>query len=250
MFRSSALVALSTLLLATACGQKEEPTQSKKPHSPTPQSLAATSASHMVTGDTVNIRDARLNILDTANYGEKLTLTGRSQDAMGHTFLEVNFVDRSNPKTGWIAKKYIGNISTDTPAGERHIVVNLSKNRLFYYEDGELVRSWNVGTARAGKETPAGHYTIREKEVCPPYFGPAGDHNTPGCTPENPFGPRVLWFIGTMYGIHGTNQPWLIEDGTDADDRRVSGGCVRNENENIMWLYNRVEEGDPIDIVW
>lgn len=131
------------------------------------------------------------------------------------------------------------------------ILINLSTNTLTYQEYGQPLRSWNVGTARPGKSTPTGWHSVEEKELCPPYFG-SRDHPTfvAGCVEENPFGQKILWFIGHSYGIHGTNQPWLIDDSTSPDDRRISGGCVRNAPENIDWLYERVEVGTPIFIHW
>lgn len=131
------------------------------------------------------------------------------------------------------------------------IVINLSNNTLSFYENEAQIRSWNVGTARAGKSTPTGWFKVLEKEKCPPYFG-ARDHPTfiEGCVPDNPFGKKILWFIGHSYGIHGTNQPWLIDQSTTAEDRRVSGGCVRNNNSDIEWLFERVKVGTPILIQW
>ena len=50
-----------------------------------------------------------------------------------------------------------------------------------------------------------------------------------GCAPGNPLGPKALWFHGGhLYGLHGTTAPLLLEEGTTAPSRRVSGGCVRN----------------------
>lgn len=132
----------------------------------------------------------------------------------------------------------------------RKIVINLSKNQLYYYEYGKLVRNWNVGTARAGKSTPTGNFKIWYKDICPPYFGSLGNKNVPGCTPENPFGQRALWFSGFMYGIHGTNEPHLIDSYTSASERRVSSGCIRNDNANINWLFEQVKVGDPVEIRW
>jgi len=131
----------------------------------------------------------------------------------------------------------------------RKIVINLTSNQLSYYENGTLMDRWNVGTARLGKTTPTGFFYVREKEKCPPYFGSRGDHNTPGCTPANPFGPRILWFIGHLYGVHGTNQEYLIDSNSSPSSRRVSGGCIRNPNQKILWLFDRIEVGDPIEIV-
>ncbi|NBO39344.1 L,D-transpeptidase [bacterium] len=131
------------------------------------------------------------------------------------------------------------------------IIINLSTNTLTLQKNGQALRTWNVGTAREGKVTPTGWFEIEEKEHCPPFLGNSSHPVfVAGCDPENPFGKKILWFIDHTFGIHGTNQPWLIGSSTTADERRVSGGCVRNAPADIEWLYQRVEVGTPIHIHW
>ncbi|MEY2988781.1 MAG: hypothetical protein RJB13_2302 [Pseudomonadota bacterium] len=131
------------------------------------------------------------------------------------------------------------------------IVINLSSNTLSFFENNVFIRSWNVGTGRIGHSTPTGWFTVLEKETCPPYFGSTSQPTfIAGCAPDNPFGEKILWFVGHSYGIHGTNQPWLISDTTTAENRRISGGCVRNSNADIEWLYQRVTPNTPILIEW
>ncbi|MDR6633834.1 lipoprotein-anchoring transpeptidase ErfK/SrfK [Phyllobacterium sp. 1468] len=56
----------------------------------------------------------------------------------------------------------------------------------------------------------------------------------------NPLGPRALYLYrenrDTYYRLHGTVEPWTI--GT-----KVSSGCIRLLNQDIMDLYNRVPVG-------
>ena len=195
--------------------------------------------------DDANLRSSESMdmILDTLGRGTQVKVVSPTTK----TFNDLNYIKIvANGNTGWVVSSFICEVGGNSPVTARKIVVNTTLNRLFYYENGSLVDSWNVGTARTGKVTPVGTYSVREKEKCPPYFGSKGDHNTPGCIPENPFGRRVLWFIGNLYGIHGTNQEYLIAPGTTAAERRVSGGCVRNPNQKIEWLFDRVRVGDPI----
>ncbi len=44
------------------------------------------------------------------------------------------------------------------------------------------------------------------------------------------------------YGIHGTNQEYLLDDPW----RYYSHGCHRNYNVNILWLWDRVPVGTPV----
>ena len=54
--------------------------------------------------------------------------------------------------------------------------------------------------------------------------------------PGNPLGARAMYLGNTIYRIHGTNDPSTI-------GRRVSSGCIRMTNEDVIDLYNRVKMG-------
>jgi len=60
--------------------------------------------------------------------------------------------------------------------------------------------------------------------------------------PGNPLGARALYLGGTVYRIHGTNQPSTI--GTF-----VSSGCIRLTNEDVMDLYTRVKVGTRVVVL-
>ena len=57
--------------------------------------------------------------------------------------------------------------------------------------------------------------------------------------PGNPMGARALYIGGTVYRIHGTNQPQTI-------GFAVSSGCFRLVNSDIMDLYGRVPVGTKV----
>ena len=223
----------------------------------------AISSEHYVCADYVNIRNRSLShSLALLDKGTKLKKVSRK--TVGTSIKYSRYRVENTGMRGWIANSLICDKSptlgfteydtadsqTDVSAHEREIIINLSKNMLFYYENGSIVRSWNIGSARAGKTTPTGQFNIWYKDVCPPYFGSLGNKNVPGCTAANPFGPKALWFSGFMYGLHGTNEPYLLSSRSTANSRRVSSGCIRNANENINWLFGKVKIGDPITITW
>jgi len=197
--------------------------------------------------DQANLRslDNLETIIDVLDRDTPISSLGREKVSYnGYSYMAV----KAKNQSGWVVDSFVCESGSQSPVTARKIVVNITSNKLFYYENGILIDSWNVGTARAGKVTPPGTYSVREKEKCPPYFGSLGDHNVPGCIPENPFGRRVLWFIGNIYGVHGTNQEYLLGPSSTAASRRVSGGCVRNPNAKIEWLFDRVKVGDPVVI--
>jgi len=58
----------------------------------------------------------------------------------------------------------------------------------------------------------------------------------------NPLGARAMYIGGTIYRIHGTNQPSSI-------GKRVSSGCIRMLNEDVIDLYNRVNIGTKVVVL-
>jgi lipoprotein-anchoring transpeptidase ErfK/SrfK len=58
----------------------------------------------------------------------------------------------------------------------------------------------------------------------------------------NPLGARAMYLGGTIYRIHGTNAPQTI--GT-----RVSSGCLRLVNEDVIDLYSRVHVGTKVIVL-
>jgi hypothetical protein len=195
--------------------------------------------------DHANVRDEFLNVIGLAKEGDKITPSLEAQEGFGAFFRRVYF--HATPKGwAWIAARFLCPV-IHVPHGERRIFVDTQLNRTVFYRGGVLVREWNSGTARSGKITPKGEFRILEKDMCPEYYGD-GTKYVPGCVDENPLGTRALWFESTIYGLHGTNQPWLIEEGTTAAERHLSAGCVRNNNLDIEWLYEQVQVGDRITV--
>ncbi|MCB8838518.1 L,D-transpeptidase [Aurantimonas sp. VKM B-3413] len=64
--------------------------------------------------------------------------------------------------------------------------------------------------------------------------------------PTNPLGPRALYLYrdgrDTLYRLHGTVEPWTI--GT-----KVSSGCIRLFNQDIIDLYRRVPVGTKVVVL-
>ena len=56
---------------------------------------------------------------------------------------------------------------------------------------------------------------------------------------ENPLGARAMYLGGSIYRIHGSNEPETI--GT-----AVSSGCIRMTNEDVTDLYERVKVGTRV----
>jgi lipoprotein-anchoring transpeptidase ErfK/SrfK len=59
---------------------------------------------------------------------------------------------------------------------------------------------------------------------------------------SNPLGARAMYLSGSIYRIHGTNAPATIGG-------RVSSGCIRMVNEDVIDLYNRVQVGTKVVVL-
>jgi hypothetical protein len=115
------------------------------------------------------------------------------------------------------------------------MIINKSTNRLAFFENGKLVRTFKVATGRQTTYTPEGTFTIVNKIKNRPYY----KGGIPGGDPRNPLGDRWLGLnargtYGTTYGIHGNSNPSSI-------GKYVSSGCVRMYDEEVRWLFDKVQ---------
>ncbi len=109
------------------------------------------------------------------------------------------------------------------------IVVDKSDFKLYWVRNDVLVKAYPVGIGRTNAETPGATWRIDSK------------YHT---DPRSVYGPRKMRmyrkagarYVYTAYNIHGTNQPWAI--GT-----KVSSGCIRMYNEDVLELFPQVSLG-------
>ena len=130
-----------------------------------------------------------------------------------------------------------GTIIIDTPNTYLYLVTG----------NGQAMR-YGIGIGRDGF-TWSGTQTITRKAEWPAWTPPPEmiarqpylpRHMTGG--PGNPLGARAMYLGNTIYRIHGTNAPETI--GT-----RVSSGCLRLTNEDVMDLYSRVNVGTKVIVL-
>ncbi|WP_407648395.1 L,D-transpeptidase [Gottfriedia endophytica] len=132
----------------------------------------------------------------------------------------------------------------DNPrAGDPFIIINKSINKLAFINEGKIQKVYSVATGKTPKLTPEGLFNVVFK-VKNPYFR---KKKIPGGDPRNPLGSRWIGFDaentdGTIYGIHGNNDPTSI-------GKYISNGCVRMRNEEVNELYEKVPIGTKVFIV-
>jgi lipoprotein-anchoring transpeptidase ErfK/SrfK/uncharacterized membrane protein len=126
------------------------------------------------------------------------------------------------------------------------MIINRSGFQLTLYKGLQLARTYRIAVGRQGLETPAGEYTIQDKQVNPSWHVPnsswagslAGQTIPPG--PQDPIKARWMGIAGGA-GIHGTEDIGSL--GTAA-----SHGCIRMAIPDVIELFDRVSVGDPVFI--
>jgi lipoprotein-anchoring transpeptidase ErfK/SrfK len=127
-----------------------------------------------------------------------------------------------------------------------YITIDRAAFTLRLWKNLKLVKSYPIAVGMQGLATPAGTYTIDDKQVNPAWHVPnsdwagdlAGQVIPPG--PEDPLKARWMGFYNGA-GIHGTDETSSI--GTYA-----SHGCVRMLIPDVIELYDQVPLGTPIYI--
>jgi LysM repeat protein len=130
---------------------------------------------------------------------------------------------------------------TATGGGKR-IVVDLSEQRMYVYQNGQLLWNWVVSTGRPGQETAVGHYKVLNK--IPNAYAYTWSL-------QMPYWLGIYWAGSLQNGIHALpiqangQRLWAGYLG-----QRVSFGCIILGTENAKTLYNWAAVGTPVDIVW
>jgi L,D-transpeptidase ErfK/SrfK len=228
---SALALALSTLLVLAGCVQVGAPDRPppRRPHANLDPSVIGRLLHHrVVSGD---------NFVSLAR-------------AYGVGYLELL---AANPGVDpWLPAEGVRLLIPDAhlypDEGREGIVINVAEQRLYWFSP-EGPRTYAIGVARDGWNTPLGSTTVVRKQEAPTWFPPASaraDDPTlasevpPG--PDNPLGTHALYLGWASYLIHGTNEPFGV-------GRRVSRGCVRLYPEDIVRLYPEVEVGTPVRVI-
>ncbi|MDX1299320.1 MAG: L,D-transpeptidase family protein [Pseudomonas sp.] len=141
------------------------------------------------------------------------------------------------------------------PPGPREgIVINLAEYRLYYYpKGGNVVHTYPLGIGREGWSSPVANARITAKTPNPGWTPPKSilaEHAADGDPlpayvppgPDNPLGPYKLGLSVPGYLIHGSNKKFGI-------GMRVSHGCFRMLNHNVLKLASMVSVGTPVRII-
>lgn len=112
------------------------------------------------------------------------------------------------------------------------ILVDLTKQQEYDYEDGELVYSTKISSG-LNDWTPVGSFHVLGKTKLQKMSGPG--YYVPNV-------PHILWFKAGGYSLHGVY--WHNDFGI----RPRSHGCVGEPLDAAEWVYNWAEVGTPVII--
>jgi lipoprotein-anchoring transpeptidase ErfK/SrfK len=153
--------------------------------------------------------------------------------AQRRAWVHVRLPVLPNGTTGWVRRRALGAYETATS----RLDVDLGRLRATLYRDGRPVLRAPVAAGRAGWPTPRGTFLIRNKltRYRSPAYGPVAF----GTSARSPT--ATGWPAGGFVGIHGTDRPELVPG-------RVSHGCIRLRNPDLLALARLMPVGTPLTI--
>ncbi|MBR1225454.1 MULTISPECIES: L,D-transpeptidase [unclassified Bradyrhizobium] len=146
---------------------------------------------------------------------------------------------------GAFVRQVVDYASHQTPG----TVIIDTKNTFLYFvlNDAQAMR-YGIGVGREGF-TWFGEQAVARKTEWPDWRPPADMLVRQPYLPRfmaggpgNPLGARAMYLGETEYRIHGTNKP-------DTIGKRVSSGCIRLTNEDVVDLYERVKVGTKVIVL-
>src|SRR3954463_11327712 len=140
-------------------------------------------------------------------------------------------------------RRQLVNYRTQAAAGT--IIIDTAQTFLYYVlGDGTAIR-YGIGVGRDGFAW-AGSEVVTRKAEWPDWTPPQEMIARQPYLPRwmaggegNPLGARAIYLGSTVYRIHGTNMPETI-------GHKVSSGCIRMLNADVIDLYSRVNVGTQI----
>jgi L,D-transpeptidase catalytic domain len=158
---------------------------------------------------------------------------GRKKGPDGSLWVRIRLAALPNGTTGWIPRGALGGYQ----AVRTRLVVDLDGLEATLYRAGRRIFRAPVGVGETESPTPKGEFYIRNKltRYADPFYGPLAFGTSARSRVSSD------WPAGGFVGIHGTNHPELIPG-------RVSHGCIRLRNQDILELARLMPVGTPLTI--
>jgi len=158
----------------------------------------------------------------------------RTTDAAGRSWVRVRLPILPNGSTGWVRAETLGGfhrVRTWLRIDRRRLTATLlrGKRKVFFAR---------VGVGRHYWPTPKGEFYVRDRLEG---FGSGGMYGPLAFGLNARSAVLTDWPGGGFVGIHGTNEPQILPG-------RVSHGCVRMKNKDILRLGHLMPVGTPVTI--
>jgi lipoprotein-anchoring transpeptidase ErfK/SrfK len=128
------------------------------------------------------------------------------------------------------------------------VIIDIKNTFLYFVLNDTQAMRYGIGVGREGF-TWSGEQAVARKTEWPDWRPPAGMLVRQPYLPRfmaggpgNPLGARAMYLGETEYRIHGTNKP-------DTIGKRVSSGCIRLTNDDVVDLYDRVKVGAKVIVL-
>ena len=146
---------------------------------------------------------------------------------------------------GAFVRQVVDYASRQTPGT---VIVDTNNTFLYFVLSDTQALRYGIGVGREGF-TWSGEQILARKTEWPDWRPPAEMLVRQPYLPRfmaggpgNPLGARAMYLGETDYRIHGTNKPETI-------GKRVSSGCIRLTNEDVVDLYERVKVGAKVIVL-
>jgi L,D-transpeptidase catalytic domain len=169
----------------------------------------------------------------TPENTQNLVALLESRRITGREWVKVRLAKLPNNSVGWVRRSDLGAFRLV----RTRLLINRGAFTATLYRAGKKVFRARIGVGQSHWPTPRGEYYVRMKLCCygNPIYGPYAF----GLSARS----SVLtdWPGGGHIGIHGTNAPGLIPG-------RISHGCIRLRNADIMRLNRLMPVGTAVSI--
>jgi hypothetical protein len=171
--------------------------------------------------------------LETPEGTTNIVLAIGERVGPGGPWVHIRLPVLPNDRTAWIPRRALGGYHFV----RTHLIVDRTRFTATLLRDGRRVFSAPIGVGKPESPTPAGEFYVRDRlsGFGNPFYGPVAF----GTSARS----AVLtdWPDGGFVGIHGTSEPGLLPG-------RVSHGCVRLRNADILRLRRLMPVGTPVTI--
>jgi lipoprotein-anchoring transpeptidase ErfK/SrfK len=158
---------------------------------------------------------------------------GRAVDEAGSLWIRIAGPGLPGETDGWVPRRALG----EYHAVHTRLVVDLDAYTATLLRFGHVLARFPVGVGDDSSPTPRGEFYVRNRltRYADDFYGPLAF----GTSVRSPY--LTDWPDGGFVGIHGTNRPELLPG-------RVSHGCIRLRNDDILRLARLMPVGTPITI--